>query len=377
LILLLKSFPKESTKMADNLLQQNDALRVALLRSSPRMSKKIGTYSGDEGETTRIKLFNTGLLTRIRLYVTALYTVGTHVTAATDFAPYNFIKRIKLVDFDGTTRVDCSGFQLWQVNSRRYKTPYGLNAEGLTAVSAAPSAPVTATTDTSLHWVEIPLAIDPERDLRGAMLAQTTVGEMQLVIEWATTFQNATQNMDYPFYVSSSSTVGTTSTSVEVYQDYLQPVALGNVVPIPPIDVMTVYEISSLRSSDNLAANAEKLFNFPNQRAVIAAHLQYVADGANSGSITGFRLLANGSQTIEEMTLARQLQNQRLMLHSDLVAGAYIFDYSAKPIQTAQYGNVQLGMTPSAIGSSSQYADITWECLYAKGQSLAGFAQTA
>lgn len=358
---------------------QNLALRQALLATAPRMKKKLGTFteaSAPEGKTTRIKLFNTGVITKLGLVVTANVTIGVAVATVSPKAPFNAIKQIKLVDFEGTDRVNCSGYQLWQLNSVRNRTPAFYNNEGLAAVSTMPVVPTAIGTADVQFYVEVPIAYDPERDLRGAILAQTAVGEMFLNITWNDDFhQNASDEGVYNG--AATSTVVVNSIAVDVFQEYLMPQSLGGQTPLPIADLLTVYEINgNFRVTDNIANGQERLTSYPNVRSVIGAYANWMNGGVMANTISAVRLIANGNQVLQENTLNSQLMEQRNWINGDLKTGTIFQNHRARPIETALYGNVQMGLTFSAAPTGTYFVEHMFESFYAKGSMLPGIGQS-
>jgi hypothetical protein len=72
--------------------------------------------------------------------------------------------------------------------------------------------------------------------------------------------------------------------------------------------------------------------------------------------------------------MAYMLQRQEVGV--DLGKGAYFMDFEGlpgngrQPIQTAQLGNVQLGLTPASAPSGTTFVDYAVESLYTKGMML-------
>lgn len=361
--------------------------RAALLATAPRMRKNVVTQTAPIGGSSRLKLFNVGVLTNVQIDVSCAVTIGTAAAVASAKAPYNLISRIRLTDYDGTDRVNLSGFQLYVLNCIRARSLYGVN-NSAAAVSSVITNPVipTATGDGTIKFVlDIPLAFDvnnavPQlQDLRGAIMAQTAVGEMYLNIDWnPTLYSNA--DVDAVYAGASTTTVvgnGTSPISVTMYQEYLLPQAIGGAgqVPLPGIDLMTVYELNgNVRSSDNLSQGSEKLISLPNVRSVIGAYVTFVDDGALSNNVSQFRLIANGNNVLKEYTGRLKQFEQRKFLGGDIASGVFFELSREKPIETALYGNVQLGITPSSI-TDSPYMELAWESFYTKGAALPGIGQ--
>lgn len=363
-------------------INQNLAARQALLQTSPSFVKDLGTYTGQAlGGTARVKLYNVGIITGLLIQVRAQVDIGAAIATVSPQGPFNLINRVRVTDFDGTDRVSCSGFELFALNSMRSREYWGYqNEAGSAAVLTNPVVPTAIANNQALSFfLRVPLAYDENADLRGAIMAQVTNGEIYLSLDWNTLLvQNG--NADAPYNGAGATTVTLDSLEVQVWQEYLVPQAIGNAVPLPALDLLTVYEINgALRSSDNLAANTEKLINMPNVRQVIGSYLYYVNNGVmNPGSdVARLRVLANGNNVIYEQTAAAHLLRVREWLGGDLRNSAYPFMFRRKPIETSLFGNVQVGFTPSVVNAGNTYVGIMHESFYTKGASLPGQIQSS
>jgi hypothetical protein len=372
------------TSSPAQMIQQNALLRQALLQSAPRMRKNLGNFTGGvAGGTTRVKLFNVGITTKVYLDVIWTYDIGTAAATASPKAPYNLINRVKLTDFDGTDRCNLSGYQLWVLDCIRSGAPYGVNNASLASVLTSPILPTAvATGNVARFQLEIPLAFDPEKDLRGSLLTQTAVGEAWVTIDWNNLLV-ANGNADAVFNGSATTTIANSTIQVNVSQEYLLPQNVGGQVPLPSLDLMTVYELAgSLKSSDNLAAGQEKLINYPNVRSVIGAYFNYVNNGVMNSAVTDLsrlRLIANGNNVLREYAPTEKLFEQRQYMNenADLKVGTYFEMHRSKPIETSLYGNVQYGITPATMGGGNSYIEVAFESFYTKGSTLPGMSQTA
>jgi hypothetical protein len=372
---------------------QNRALRGLLLGSAPRLRKNLGNFTvgGTPGQTSRIKLFNVGITTRLLMDVNATFDIGTATASLSRKGPFNLMNRVKVTDFDGTDHINASGYQLWVWNClRNLGVPYGYNNGSQTAVITMPVTPTNTGNGQAFRFmIEVPLAYDPEKDLRGAMLLQSAVGESYLSIDWNSLLAaGANPNDDYVYNGAATSTVvqsAGTFFNINLFQEYLLPQTLPNgVTPIPKLDLLTVYEYNGvLKSSDNLAANQEKLLNYPNVRAVIGAYFNYSNNGVLNPATTDVlkvRQIANGNNILREWLGADMAFEQRIYgFDADLRNGTYWVRNANLPIQTAMYGNFQIGFTPSAL-SNANYAsniEIGFESFYTKGSTLPGLSQAS
>lgn len=371
----------------------NQTARQLLLGSAPSFQKNLGTFSGTNGQTTRVKLFNVGITTKLRLFVQAAITIGTATATASVKAPWNLISRVRLSDYDGTDRVNLSGFQLFILQCVRARGLFGLQTAPQSAVFTNPSVPTAVGNQTVQFFIDVPVAYDIDnpvvqlRDLRGAILSQTAVGDMYLSIDWLQSLISTTGDIDSLYSGGGTTTVvgnpATNFINMTVYQQFLMPQAIDfkGGVPIPQVDLMTVYELAgNVKSTDNIAVNSEKLLNYPNVRSVIGAYFNYVTGGTVAqGNLSKVRTLANGNNTMREAAELAWLFEQRTWMYSDcdILPGVYFSTHREKPIETALYGNVQLGLTVATATGGNQYVETAFESFYTKGIALPGLIQAS
>lgn len=375
----------------------NGMLRNMLLATGMRMRKDMGsTVATALGTTSRVKLFNVGITTSLACYVTCPITIGTAIAVPSARAPYNLISRLTITDYDGTSRIIISGLQLFLLDSIRRKQPYGYNnqvaAQAGTGLVANPVTPTAIGNGTISFYLEVPIALNDNQedgyrqDLTGAIFSQTGVGDLFLSIDWNTTLY-ANTNVEAVYSGAGTTTVvlnGVTGPSVQVWQNYIlpQPTDMGKGktgLPIPGLDLITVYELNgNFRSLDNIAIGAEKLINFPNVRKIIGAVVCYIQNGTmNPGTdLSKLRLIVNGNNVLKEWTPTAIILEQRVYAECDIWPGTYFLRFRDRAIETALFGNVQLGITPSAV-ASNPYFELLFEGLYTKGAALPGLQQTA
>lgn len=373
--------------------QQNAALRQALLATAPRMRKNVITSNqgGTNGQTTRLKLFNVGVLTKLELYITYSITIGVAIGVPSVRAPWNLMQKVRLTDYDGTDRIILSGFQLFILNCIRYATYYGFNNEAATAVFVNPITPTAIASATGSFFIEIPVAFDVDnkviqlQDLRGAIMMQTATGEIYLSIDWINSLYG---NLDIDsLYAGGAATtvVGNPVTqfiTVTMWQEYLLPQAISGsgVLPLPYVDLQTVYELNgNLRSTTDLAQNADKLISYPNVRSVIGFILFAAFNGAAlQGNLNRLKWIANGNNILIDHSELSQLFYQRKWMwgHADLVVGSYWRSHRDHPIETVLVGNYQAAITPNVNPSGNTYIEIAYESFYTKGAALPGMMQS-
>lgn len=381
--------------------QQNAATynlraRNALLATAIPQSKDLGSTTATAlGASTRIKLTNVGLLTRLYGFFSVPVTIGVANATLSPRAPYNLISRVKFTDFAGNDRVTISGFQLFVWNCVRNRTCFGWNndgpifdANGSTVKSGSitnPAQAVATGNTTWSFWLEIPLAFDALADLRGALYAQTGVGELYLTVDWNNTLY-ANGNVDAVANGAGTTTValnGVTGPAVQLFQEFYMPqpvpgMGFPNDIPLPPLDLATVYEFNgNVRSTDNLAQNTDKLINYPNYRTVIGAYVNYIDNGLMSATnLNKLKIVANGNNVLREITQILKILQQRNYTAGDIsTGGTYYFLHREKPIETALFGNVQLTVNPNVAPSGTFYVETGFESFYRQGAALPGMNQ--
>jgi hypothetical protein len=375
----------QNSAQPQNLIAQNRQLRAALLASAPPFRKKLGNFASTSilnPPDTRAQLFNVGITTGLVLDVIASVTIGTAIATAGNKAPYTLLTRVRLTDFDGTDRVNVSGFQLYMINSVRVKAPYGVNNGSLASTLAMPVTPTAIGTANIEFQIRVPLAYSSQ-DLRGALLTQTAVGQAWLTVSWnQTLYTNGNDDCVYSG-AATTTAVYAAAANFNCGQEYLLPQAVNGKVPLPTLDLMTVYELAGyIRDNANLAIGLEKLINYPNVRSVIGAYVNYLNNGVMQSLVAGmtnWRVLANGNNTIKEYTAVDKMfdmREQSMIEQADLKVGAWYELHRDKPIETALFGNIQGGFTPLLYTAGNTNLEIAFESFYTKGSTLPGMVQT-
>lgn len=358
----------------------NLILRNTLLATSVQQSMEVTTTTASKGETKRIKLKNVGITTRLRIKISAAVTIGTDALTASDKSPWSLISNINVMDFNQQKRCDISGFHLWAANCMRNRTVYGYNNEAKSATASWPNVSTAIGAGTVDLFLEVPLAYDRKRDLRGAILAQSGTGEWSLNISFRNPYL-VDGDVDSVYKADGSSGTCTEGTiTITVWQDYLQPQPLQNnfnglpvgITPIPVMDLSTVYALEGMNiQTDNLSNGAEKLINIPNARTVIGAITSFVNNKAMSNAFSRIRLVANGNQDVNVDDVVSAQMRMREWLNGDTVNGLFFWEWRDNPLQTWQAGTMQLGFTPNA-SLTTPYIETTFESFYGSGAVLPG-----
>ncbi len=368
--------------------QSNMQARQVVLATAERMNQNIGTMNAQLNgtpaslngvATMRQRLFNVGLITSLDLDV----TVSLNITAATALAkraPWNLFSAIRVKDFDGTDRINATGYQIWANRGIRTRLPhmltYALNPPAVDdgQVYQLVVAPTAIGNNQTLKFrLRVPVCYDPENDLTGALLAQATTGELYLECDLNPSVFGVDED---GVYTTGAGTIN--SVAVRVVQNYLAPAGVGNQIVLPLLDVNTVYELNgSLMTNSDINANLEKLINIPNYRTVLSVMTEYVNGGVlNAGTdLTQLRWLIGGNLPLRTYTPNDLVAEVRGHLGWDLPEGTYYMSTRFKPIDTSLYGNVQIGITPNNVQAGNTYMRPLIESFYPKGAVLSGLSQ--
>ena len=356
--------------------QANLAARQALLTTGVHEFIKVGTFGPFlPGNTARIKLLNIGIMTELYCRVTATAdNTGTAAATASPIAPYNLIQRCTFYDYDNVPRIRASGPELQLRASVAQGSLYDVALAGQSGTNGSIVQMPTAVGSNTLSFdMLVPVAIHPEHDLTGAILAQTVAGEQFLEITFNANIAGTGANDSYLY---SAGTVSVKNIQVEVFQRIIQPqVAPGSSgVALPQLDLLTVYELNGVQiTTSNLSVGQEKLIDYPNNRTILGMYFSYLNDGVfnpNASDLSLVRQIANGSQPLRNYDPIVLLSENRRVLKGDTFPGHYFILSRLVPIYTQLYGNVQVGVTPSSVGAAPTQIQFMTEGLYPKGAVL-------
>lgn len=355
---------------------QNEAARRYLLKNSidAWQVTSQATYTGGVGQNIQIPLKNVGLQKRIIIEVAAAVTssASVEVNSLTPQGGACFFSNVTLTDLSNYIRINTPSWHLTHVASAKYKQPYGsaIKTSALDTpfnyganypnTQVAPSIINAAsnTTNNVFLMFEVPLAYS-DRDLRGALFAQVTSGTYTLSLTVnPSLFVLSGSDASFAMYQSNSNTAGhlgsLVSATITINQNYLDQLPIVNGSPVlPPIDISTMY-IFNQSQLGGLVNNAPNPIAYPNQRAILSTTLIY--DDNNTlaaGKISNLAIqTANTTNLISIDQNILSLWN-RNRVNSDFPPGVYYIDHRNRPIQTIQFGNESLVITPSTVTNSS------------------------
>ena len=359
-------------------------------------------------------------------YVKVVHTVqnGDSVAInASNFNSANSLSQIQFQDLSNQTRIQTPGCHINFINSWKGKRPYGaaLIGSSLTntgaqtgpvayvgqddpvnygsnwIVNSCPATIGAGDPGTVTQWYYVPLAYNPDNpkapDFRGAIYAGTTAANLQLLLSMpgasglGTICAAFDADSTFSMFVENSAGTGPggvsiTSTTVTVYQDYYDQIPSAAQFTgqpgllLPQSDISTIYNLlnSSLSGIPTGAETGYQYANFRSFLSTLAIYVQSAATGARGtgGDINYFALQAANNSNIwkAEPAFFALLTRQHMQL--DLPAGTYMFDSRQSPINTQQFGVMQLIINP-ITGSSDNYLRVmveSFQLINAQGQSL-------
>lgn len=366
---------------------QNMMARQQLIQTGLPFTKHLPAVTANAllGQTVRVPLDRTGIVTGITLLITAPVNV-TVLATQSPFGPYNLIQNIQYVDFAGVKHVNTSGIQLHVLNAMKAKRALdnahkmagfitGAETNIDTNILNFPTAVAAANMTFSLY---VPLAYDALSDLRGAVLAQTDRGDHYLNITFANNLVNA-DPLIAPYSAGTAALQAATTITIDPYMHYLMPQAGVSPNNLPMIDLGTIYELQGgMIDASSIVAGQSKFVNWPNNRAVLSALHIYDQAGAG-GTLNGtdlnlIVLLINGNTNVRELTPRLLRLQQRMHLGYDLASGIYYMSARQQPITTQLYGNVQTRFDVATAGAGT-YIMNQYESMYLSGTPLPGVVQ--
>jgi P3 major capsid protein len=373
----------------------NQLQRQAVLSASVEMTQQIfsQTYATPANSNViNIVPRNVGLIKRFIVEISGTVT-NTHASndiSLTDFGLANLLSQVVFSDLNNNVRIQTQGWHLNVVASAKYRRPYaGGFAGDITVTGSYPQTtldngnkgatyPVLQSKATVVHGgsnatpvrmvFEIPLAYS-DHDLRGAVYANVINATQNLQL----TLNNnwlATGTADDTFAVYSgagSAVTGTlTNVTVTVYQMYLDqlPVAQQGGLILPTLDLSTIYELKNTQFS---AINTAADFPIPyaNFRDFLSTTAIFndsgIAGGRTIGTDVNYWALQSANFTnIWKIDPLLAAQFARMVMQQDVPAGCYYFSSRRKPINTINYGNMELILNASTAGAGA-YCAIGWE----------------
>lgn len=336
------------------------------------------------GSVITIQLRNVGLVKRLVVEFTATVTAGaTSTQTLTPLGLTNLISNITFIDLGNNTRINSTGWHLNLVSSVKRRrvfvaayssdTPNGYGNVNNRTMYAPPT--IAANGSTPIKFIlEIPF-VKNNHDLRGAIFADVTNAVMQVQITLnPQMFVSSTADKTLAMYQSGGADLATLSgVAVQCNQNYLDQLPRNpqTAAPIlPALDLGTAYLLNNTASGLPVV-NQDNGFAFVNARSYES--VAFIYDNNGTLNVNGIDLnyiqvtSANFTQILrfDGMMAAT---NERDILGCDFPAGTRYLDFRHRPINTSQFGNIQMIINPSSVLGSAATILFGWEAYGVIGQ---------
>lgn len=369
--------------------QYNDMARQQLIDGSILKKQKIFSWTGDPatinntlnvgGQYVRMA----GLLTRFIVEVTATFsTLSSGTATETQIGRANLLSNVQFNDLQNNQRHNCPGVQLALTSSFKRHYPFGTaftagsTFAGATIGSRVPmsyaTAPTTTVAGSARQVYEIPVAVSPKR-LEGAIFLGVYGSQLNLQLQINPNPAPFAGDSTFAVFYGSAATSSISSVTVTVYQEYYDQLPMNNgAYVLPPLDISTVYQLIS-QNFTNLVANQDYYIPYANYRKYLSQSLIYNNSGADGGlsndgsDINYLALVAANFTPIWNVEPLEQLRTMREQFMTDLFKGLYVFKTYDKPVDTQNYGNMQLDVNPVIAGASA-YAYVMSEFIAYQNQ---------
>ncbi len=340
--------------------QQNLMARQLVVGNSIKMVQQIYSQAIDTSQQTVINIGanairNAGLLLGFIVEVSGTVTNGiTNIASRTDFGTANIVKQFRFDDLSNYTRIQTSGRHIALLNTVRQGFAYGgVYAPNLPIdyadnfnVFAGPSTIAVSTAAALRQVYYLPIAYSPT-DLRGAMYMATVAASTNLQITLQDAPFTLAGNPLDKVYTNNATGDWTTPVTVTVYQVYLDQLPrMPNGQPIvPALDLDTIYDLKETTFS-GMTPGQDFPMAYSNYRAFLSTLVIYDNNGTfGDGSDVNYWSLASANFTnLFKISPKIAALNARMAVMSDLPPGTYLFDSRATPINTINFGNMELNL---------------------------------
>ena len=327
------------------------------------------------GSILTFQLRNVGLVKRLIVRFKATITAGAVSTQTlTKWGLANLISNVTFFDLGNNQRINTTGWHLTIISSAKRRrvfgaayttdTPLGYGNNNNRVMYAPASIAANASSEIDFQ-LEIPFTKN-DQDLRGAIFADVTQATMQVQITLnPNMFVSSTADPTLAVYQSAGSDLASLSgLSVNYWQNYLDQLPrIGNAPILPEMDVGTAYLLNNTASGLPVA-NQDNGVAFVNSRSYESVAFGFDNNGVlnvNGSDINYISLQSANFTNILNLDGKMIGLKQRNIFGGDPPAGMYYLDFRHRPIDTNQYGNMQLVINPSSVGGSGAYFLYGWE----------------
>ena len=277
--------------------------------------------------------------------------------ALSPFGTANVVEQFRFDDLSNYTRIQTSGRHIAMLNSVRQGFAYGgayapnlpIDYGNNFDVFQGPATIAAAATADVRQVYYLPISYSPS-DLRGAMYMATVAASANLQITLNDAPFTGAGNPLNKVYTGNANGGWTDNVNVTVYQVYLDQIPrLPDGTPILPLlDLDTVYD---LKETTFVGMTPGQDFPMPysNYRAFLSTLVVYDNAGqfGNGDDVNYFSLVSANFTNLFKVSPKIAALNARMAIMSDLPPGTYLFDSRETPINTINFGNMELNINAS------------------------------
>lgn len=368
--------------------QQNQAARNLILRGGViggtyfppaidvwQPQNPVLPSSPGPGSVLTFQLRNVGLVKRLIVRFKATVTAGAaSAQTLTKWGLANLISNVTFFDLGNNQRINSTGWHLTVISSAKRRavfgaayttdTPLGYGNNNNRTMFAPASLNPNQSSEIDFQ-LEIPF-VKNDQDLRGAIFADVTQATMQVQMTLnPNMFVSSTADPTLAVYQSAGADLASISNlTVNYWQNYLDQLPRVNNAPVlPGQDVGTAYLLNNTASGLPVA-NQDNGVAFVNSRTYESVAFGYDNNGvlnANGSDINYISLQSANFTNILNLDGRMISLMQRNVFRGDPPTGMYYLDFRHRPIDTNQYGNMQLVINPSNVGGSGAFFLYGWE----------------
>lgn len=381
--------PQQGNAPQMNPHQQNMAARNLILRGgqvgnvyyppaldvwqpqNPNLPSGVGP-----GSVLTFQLRNVGLVKRLVLQIRATITNPTGPTQnLTAMGLANLVSNVTFFDLGNNQRINTTGWHLTAVATAKRRrvfsaaytndSPLGYGAVN-NRVMFAPASIASNTNTEVVFMLEIPF-VKNDTDLRGVIFADVTQATMQVQITLnPQMFVANTADPTLAVYQSTTGVLPTLSNvQINYWQNYLDQLPrMSNGAPIlPALDLGTAYLLNNT-SSGLPVANQDNGAAFVNSRTYESVTFIYNNNGtlnANGSDLNYVQLQSANFTNLLNLDGRMLSLMERNLIGNDFPRGMHRLGFEGRPIDTNQYGNMQLVINPSSVGGAGAVFLYGWE----------------
>lgn len=343
----------------------NQQARQMVLSSSVERIQQVYSQSVNAANQSVVNIAprNVGLIKGFFVDVIASVTNSAGGTATlTAFGPSNIIQQFSFTDLQNNTRIQTTGWHMHLLNTAKANRPFGLCQTLTTSPIAygnnygeisAPATIAASGTGTVTMRYYVPLAYS-QNDLRGAVYAGVVNATMNLQLTINTAAFVASGDAVQAVFSGSAGTVG--NVQINVYQHYLDQLPATQAGPVlPMMDLQTFYDIKNT-SVNGLTVTQDYPIPYANYRSFLSTFFIYDNGGTlNAGTDLNYVALQSANYTqVFKMSPVELALISDIGLGIDYPKGSYYVNHRNRPINTNQYGNMELILNPSSVNANAQ-----------------------